>query len=157
MNARICSNPSCRILQPHSTCIVCKAPTHPLPALRLDILAVTGTIELVHSIADIYSLKISTPNITEYVSIHPTDLVQQCPPMPPGHLEAADLMIMEALWNASTLIITKPPDQQPRWVTYLIELLQEKLPPPSIIQWLQRLTERISHLQLDAELYAEEP
>lgn len=157
MNPRICSNPSCRILQPQSTCTRCNTPTHPLPAISLSILAITGTIELVHSIADVYSLKISTANITEYVTIHPSDMVPHSPPHPPGHLEASDVMIMEALWNASTLITTLPPDRQPRWVTYLIELLQDKIPTPRLTPWLHGLYTSLSALQGEDEPSPEEP
>ena len=124
MNARICTNPSCRTIQPGNKCHLCKTATQELPAIPLQSIGLDGTARLTHQLIDGYSILITTASGPHRMPIKIPDLVHAAQLHLPNTNHVSGLMVMDALNVASNLIKAKNTGHWAGWIIYLLEKLQ---------------------------------
>lgn len=125
MNAKICTNPKCRTIQPGKKCHLCKAPTVELPTIPLHSIGIDGTACLTHKNANGYSLLVTTGSGTHSMLVRIPDLVHAAQLRLPYSSHVTGLMIMDALKIASNLVKAKNTGFWAGWILYLLETLQD--------------------------------
>ncbi|MBA7680361.1 hypothetical protein ES703_88676 [subsurface metagenome] len=149
MDARICSNPTCRTILPQHTCTLCGTATEPLPSLNLAPIGIDGTAKLTHTFNNGYAIVVKTRSGRHLAHITLADLLQSSQPHLPNVHEAGGLMIMDAVKTAARLIRTKNTGHWSGWVTYLIEILQGYTDAATFHQVLVDLSQAVSSALTD--------
>ena len=151
MNARICTNPSCRAIQPGDKCHLCGTCTHELPVIPLQSIGLDGTARLTHQSLDGYSILITTSSGPHRMPIAISDLVHAAQLHLPNINHVSGLMVMDALKVASNLVKTKHTCLWSGWVIYLLESLQEHTDNGSFQHVLLDLLHDIQTTLLEAD------
>lgn len=124
MDARICTNPACRTIQPGHRCGLCNTATRSLPQVSLSLIGVEGAARLTHTPGHAYSIILDTPSGPHAVDILMSDLLQASQAHLPLVNEASGLAIMDGLRNAAALVRTKNTGHWAGWIRYFLDLLQ---------------------------------
>lgn len=148
MDARICTNPTCRTVQSAPECGLCKKPTKALSPISLAPIGLDGTARLTCTPGHTYSIIIDIPSGLATARVAISDLLQACQPQLPHVNEASGLMIMDALKSAGRLVRTKNTDYWAGWITYLLEVLQDYTNATSFDEVLASLHHQI-HQMID--------
>lgn len=139
MNARICSNPSCRTILPSFKCHLCGSTTDALPYIPLASIGISGTARLTHRSNRGYAITVKAPSGSYNLPVSLSDLLRSAQLHLPDLNPVSGLTIMDALKHAATLIQTRSSGCWPGWVIYLLETLQDHADPAAFQQVLKDL------------------
>ena len=124
MEARICTNPTCRTILPYYDCSLCGTRTELLPHVSLALIGVNGTAHLSHDPSAGYKITVKTLTSIQHLSIPMNTILHTTQPRLPNLDPASGLEIMDTLKSAARLIQTKNSGHWPGWILYLLEALQ---------------------------------
>lgn len=151
MNARICTNPNCRAIQPGVKCHLCRTATQDIPPIPLHAIGVEGTAYLAHTDSQGYSIAITTTSVSHAIHIPISDLLHSAQLQLPHLNPAGGLVIMDAIRNACSLIKTKNTHLWAGWVIYLLEVLQDHADPDSFQDVLRNLRQDLDTCFIEAD------
>lgn len=144
MNARICTNPTCRMILPYHKCHLCGTATEPLPHVSLAMIGIDGTAHLDHTPDTGYSIAVHTASGASHLNIPLNDLLRPAQLRLPNVDPASGLAIMDALSAAAALIRTKHTAHWTGWIIYLLEVLQNHADQTTFQEMLRTLQESLS-------------
>lgn len=157
MNARICTNPKCRTVQPFTTCNICDRPTEPLPTISLAPIGANAAASLYHDPFNGYTILVSTSTRHRHLQLRLTEIVQHGQPLLYIQTDPTPLSPQPTTTAPRTLI---PQDDHPARLQSIINtlhLLLHTLHPIDYDNLLCQLTTSLNEALTLIEDPPEEP